>query len=184
MNIELVKDYYGKTLRGSDDLKTKACCPPRPLEITHPEVEEKIGATRFHSATYRLFKIDGLETACEDYGQAVIYRGGVPDALLVLALDSHHTIEKGRIIPVCGNTWKILKESRFAAHFDFLGIFQRIMASFRAAEQIFPSRETTVRTSIWSSPNIPAWNFRLQFGELHTATSAISLLAAVAIDLA
>ncbi len=123
MNIELVKDYYGKTLRGSDDLKTKACCTPRPLEITDPEVEEKIGAARFYSATYRLFKIDGLETACEDYGQAVIYRGGVPDALHVLALDSHHTIEKGRIIPVCGNTWKILKESRFAAHFDFLGDF-------------------------------------------------------------
>lgn len=28
MNIEAVKDYYGKTLRGSDDLKTKACCTP------------------------------------------------------------------------------------------------------------------------------------------------------------
>jgi hypothetical protein len=52
MNIELVKDYYGKTLRGSDDLKTKACCPPRPLEITDPEVEEKIGAARVYSATY------------------------------------------------------------------------------------------------------------------------------------
>ena len=95
----------------------------RPLEITDPEVEEKIGAARFYSATYRLFKIDGLETACEDYGQAVIYRGGVPDAPHVLALDSHHAIEKGRIFPVCGNTWKILKESRFAAHFDFLGDF-------------------------------------------------------------
>ena len=95
----------------------------RPLEITDPEVEEKIGAARFYSATYRLFKMDGLETACEDYGQAVIYSGGVPDAPYVLALDSHHAIEKGRIFPVCGNTWKILKESRFAAHFDFLGDF-------------------------------------------------------------
>ncbi len=28
MNIEAVKDYYGKTLRGSDDLKTKACSTP------------------------------------------------------------------------------------------------------------------------------------------------------------
>ena len=28
MNIEAVKDYYDKTLRGSDDLKTKACSTP------------------------------------------------------------------------------------------------------------------------------------------------------------
>ena len=95
----------------------------RPLEITDPEVEAKIGAARFYSATYRLFKIEGLEPACEDYGQAVIYNGGVPEAPHVFALDSHHAIEKGRIFPVCGNTWKILKESRFAAHFDFLGDF-------------------------------------------------------------
>ncbi|MGB5083507.1 MAG: methyltransferase domain-containing protein, partial [Methylocystis silviterrae] len=47
----------------------------RPLEITDPEVEQKIGAARFYSATYRLFKIDALEPACEDYGQAVIYKG-------------------------------------------------------------------------------------------------------------
>ncbi len=31
MNIEAVKDYYGKTLRGSDDLKTKACCTPHDM---------------------------------------------------------------------------------------------------------------------------------------------------------
>ena len=28
MNIQVVKDYYGKTLQGSGDLKTKACCTP------------------------------------------------------------------------------------------------------------------------------------------------------------
>lgn len=95
----------------------------RPLEITDPEVEEKIGAARFYSATYRLFKIQGLEPACEDYGQAVIYKGGVPEAEHVFALDSHHAIEKGRIFPVCGNSWRMLEESRFAPHFDFLGDF-------------------------------------------------------------
>lgn len=95
----------------------------RPLEITDPEVEEKIGAARFYSATYRLFKIEELEPACEDYGQAVIYKGGAPEAPHVFALDSHHFIEKGRIFPVCGNSWRMLKESRFAGYFDFIGDF-------------------------------------------------------------
>ena len=26
MNLEVVKDYYGKVLKSSDDLKTSACC--------------------------------------------------------------------------------------------------------------------------------------------------------------
>lgn len=95
----------------------------RSLEITDPGVAEKIGAARFYSATYRLFKIDALEPACEDYGQAVIYKGGVPEAPHMFALDSHHAIEKGRVFPVCGNSWRILKDSRFCAHFDFLGDF-------------------------------------------------------------
>jgi arsenite methyltransferase len=39
------------------------------------EVKQKLGAAKFFSATYRLFKLAGLETACEDYGQAVTYEG-------------------------------------------------------------------------------------------------------------
>lgn len=97
----------------------------RPLEIADPEIEEKIGAARFYSATYRLFKIEGLEPACEDYGQAVIYKGGVPEARHVFTLDGHHAIERGRAFPVCGNTWRILNGSRFATHFDFVGDFSK-----------------------------------------------------------
>jgi arsenite methyltransferase len=48
----------------------------RPLEISDPVLAAKLGATRFYSATYRLFKLPALEPACEDYGQAVVYRGG------------------------------------------------------------------------------------------------------------
>ncbi|MBG0808036.1 methyltransferase domain-containing protein [Methylosinus sp. H3A] len=95
----------------------------RPLEISDPEIEEKIGAARFYSATYRLFKVEGLEPLCEDYGQAVIYRGGIPETPHRFSLDSHHFIERGRLFPVCGNSWRILKESRFAPYFDFLGNF-------------------------------------------------------------
>lgn len=93
----------------------------RPLTIGNAALKEKLAPAEFHSATYRLFRIEGLEPACEDYGQAVRYKGGVPEAETVFMLDSHHAIEKGRIFPVCGNTYRMLNESRFAPYFDFLG---------------------------------------------------------------
>jgi hypothetical protein len=51
----------------------------RPLAITDPELAARTGAIRFFSATYRLFSIPELEDACEDHGQAVIYRGTIPN---------------------------------------------------------------------------------------------------------
>lgn len=95
----------------------------RPLEITDPHVVAKVGPARFYSATYRLFKIPELETHCEDYGQAVIYKGGIGEAPHTFHLDDHHAIAKGRIFPVCGNTWHMLKKTRFAEHFHFIGDF-------------------------------------------------------------
>ena len=95
----------------------------RPLGIGDPAIAARLGGASFHSATYRLFKIEGLEPACEDYGQAVIYKGDIPHAEHRFTLDNHHVIEKGRIFPVCGNTFRMLRESRFAAHFEFIGDF-------------------------------------------------------------
>lgn len=95
----------------------------RPLTISNETLQEKLSPAVFHSATYRLFKLDGLEPACEDYGQAVIYRGGVAYSEKVFDLDGHHRIEKGRVFPVCGNTFRMLKETRFADYFEFTGDF-------------------------------------------------------------
>lgn len=95
----------------------------RPLGLNHSQVVERIGHINFYSATYRLFKLKALEPACEDYGQAVIYRGTIPYAPERLVLDAHHVIERGRVFPVCGNTWRMLGETRFAPHFEFIGNF-------------------------------------------------------------
>ena len=97
----------------------------RPLAIIDPELAPRVGNLRFFSATYQLFKLNGLETACEDYGQAVIYRGSIPLHTGRFVLDKHHDIETGRIFSVCGNTWRMLRDTRFAAHFDFIGDFSR-----------------------------------------------------------
>ena len=61
-------------------------------------------------ATYRLFRIDGLEAR--------------------FVLDSHHDIETGRAFRVCGNTWRMLHGTRFRAHFDFAGDFSRHFGLF------------------------------------------------------
>lgn len=95
----------------------------RPLAIGDEDVAAKLDGISFFSATYRLFKLDALEDECEDYGQAVVYRGGVMGEERVFTLDKHHVIEAGRVFPVCGNSWRMLKESRFAPHFDFVGDF-------------------------------------------------------------
>lgn len=95
----------------------------RPLTIENTELEARVAPLKFLSSTYRLFKLAGLETACEDYGQAVIYKGTVPHAPHEFALDDHHVIETGKVFAVCGNTWKMLKDTRFAPHFEFIGSF-------------------------------------------------------------
>lgn len=120
----------------------------RPLLITDSHLAEKAGNIRFYSATYRLFKLDGLESACEDYGQAVIYRGTVPNHPHHFVLDKHHDIETGRVFPVCGNTWRMLHESRFSPHFDFIGNFTHHYGLFAGCGGGLPfDRESTLAGS-------------------------------------
>ena len=110
----------------------------RPLGVTDEALAAKLGAAKFFSATYRLFKLDDLEPLCEDYGQAVVYKGGVQGAEDVFVLDKHHAIERGKVFPVCGNTWKMLKDTRFAPHFDFIGDFSRHYGIFAGCGTTIP----------------------------------------------
>ena len=102
----------------------------RPLSVNDPRLRSKTAGIGFHSATYRLFAIDALEDACEDFGQAVAYKGTIPHHPHAFTLDKHHRFETGRIFPVCGNSFRMLKETRFASHFDFVGDFGRHFGIF------------------------------------------------------
>lgn len=95
----------------------------KPLEVTDPVLAARTGAIRFFSATYRLFRNDALESDCEDYGQAVMYKGSIINSQDRFVLDKHHDIETGKAFPVCGNTWHMLKDTRFSSHFEFIGDF-------------------------------------------------------------
>lgn len=110
----------------------------RPLEVTDPKLAAQTGNLGFFSATYRLFKIDQLETACEDYGQAVIYKGTIKNNAHRFVLDAHHSIETGKVFPVCGNTWRMLHDTRFAEHFDFIGDFAEHYGIFEGCGSDLP----------------------------------------------
>ena len=110
----------------------------RPITVSDPRIGGLLGDTRFFSATYRLFNLDGLEDACEDHGQAVIYQGTIPHSPHRFDLDGHHAIETGRCFPVCGNTYRMLTESRFADHFIGVGDFSRHYGLFPGCGESLP----------------------------------------------
>lgn len=92
----------------------------QPIEVTHQELKEKLGQTKFESMTVRAFKIP-LEDAYEDYGQTARYLGTDPDFPNAFMLDEQHIFEKGRWIPVCRNTALMLGQSRLKQHFEIQG---------------------------------------------------------------
>jgi arsenite methyltransferase len=110
----------------------------RPLTINDRDIAARLAPAAFSSATYRLFKLPALEPACEDYGQAVIYRGTVPEAPRQFLLDADHHIERGRVFPVCGNTWRMLHDTRFRPHFDFIGNWETHYGPFPGCVAMAP----------------------------------------------
>ena len=113
----------------------------RRLTIDNPKIEAAVGQLKFYSATYRLFNIENLEPACEDYGQAVIYKGTVDNHPDSFALDNHHHIETGKAFPVCGNTYRMLNESRFREHFDYIGDWSTHYGIFEGCGMVVPFEE-------------------------------------------
>uniref|UniRef100_A0A7S3DU83 Arsenite methyltransferase n=1 Tax=Entomoneis paludosa TaxID=265537 RepID=A0A7S3DU83_9STRA len=114
-----------------------------PITIENSDVRDMVsreghGAMEFYSATYRLFKMDDLEPACEDYGQAVIYKGTIPRAASGWTLDKGHTFETGKIHPVCGNTWYMLHNAQVKDHFEFVGDFSRHYGIFEGCGSSLP----------------------------------------------
>jgi SAM-dependent methyltransferase len=92
-----------------------------PVTIDNPAMAAKAGNLTFDSLTVRTFKLDNLEDRCEDYGQAAIYNGTIPEHPHGWTLDDHHLFETGRAVSVCGNTAAMLQETRFAPHFTIVG---------------------------------------------------------------
>jgi ubiquinone/menaquinone biosynthesis C-methylase UbiE len=96
----------------------------RVVEIKNEEIQGLVENITFYSITYRLWKINELENACEDYGHIAIYRGGIPESPFKFMLDATHIFEKDKPERVCGNTALMLSETRFREHFEVIGSFE------------------------------------------------------------
>ena len=104
----------------------------RVVDISNEEIKKLIGNITFYSITYRLWKIEGLEDACEDYGHVAIYRGGISESPFKLALDGDHTFEKNKPERVCGNTALMLSETRLSKYFEVVGSFAEHFGIFES----------------------------------------------------
>ena len=130
-----------------------------PITIQNDSVKNMIqqygyGSLEFYSATYRLFNMKNeLESSCEEYGQAVKYKGTIPRAPSIWKLDKTHVFETNKIIPVCGNSWTMLKQNKqLEPHFDFLGDFSHHYGIFEGCGTNMPfDKSSSMSSSLGSS---------------------------------
>lgn len=102
----------------------------RVVAIKNEEIQRLVENVTFYSITYRLWKLQGLEDACEDFGHIAIYRGGIPESPFKFMLDGTHIFEKYRPERVCGNTALMLSDTRFKDYFDVIGSFKKHLGLF------------------------------------------------------
>lgn len=117
-----------------------------PITIQNKELEDKLKGYNFYSVTYRLWKLPNLERDNEDYGQSVVYQGtveGMPEEFL---LDQDNTFTKGKSVSVCGNTFLMLKNTRFKDHFKFCGNFENHRGIFKGRNVESPFSDYSDRT--------------------------------------
>ncbi|MCP4297347.1 MAG: methyltransferase domain-containing protein [Proteobacteria bacterium] len=148
---------YGECLSGAlyqnDFLrlaKKSGFADPRVVEssritIENDEVEQLVGHIKFDSITYRLFKIDSLESTRENYGQAICYKGTIPGSPHAFDLDNQNHFETGKITLVCKNSQLMLVASRLAEHFEYFGTGETHFG-------LFPDSAPETETAIQENP--------------------------------
>jgi SAM-dependent methyltransferase len=144
------KELWGECLSGAlywndflNIAKNAGFTDPRvteshPITVENVALEDKLGDIKFFSVTYRLFKLDGLESDCEDYGQSARYKGTIKGKPTSFDLDDHHHFPKNKMITVCGNTYKMLNETRFKDHFEFFGTWDTHYGIFEGCGGAMP----------------------------------------------
>ena len=113
------------------------------IEITDKEIQKLVGKTKFFSVTYRLWKINGLDSVCEDYGQFAIYKGGISDSEMEFQLDSNHLFEINRPEHVCKNTADMLSKTRYKNYFKIIGNTKTHFGEFMGCETLASGAENS-----------------------------------------
>lgn len=120
----------------------------REIPITNPEISSLIGNIRFYSITYRLWKLKGLEDACEDYGHMAVYKGGIPASPFRFELDGSHIFYTNKPERVCGNTALMLSKTRFARHFEIIGDLKEHFGEFKECGSLDKSENNNQNSGV------------------------------------
>ena len=84
-------------------------------------MKKVLGDVKFTSRTVRAFKLSDLEDECEDYGQTVVYDGGIEGHPDWFDLDNGHRFRTDHPEPVCGNTASMCSGTRYGRHLHVRG---------------------------------------------------------------
>lgn len=104
------------------------------FQVTNQELKDILGPAKFYSITFRLFKLENLETKCEDYGQIAYYLGTIgKDGY---QLDDHHYFETKKPVLVCGNTASMVSETWLKSHFKVVGERETHFGLFDCSDSI------------------------------------------------
>ncbi len=115
------------------------------VDISSEEIKGLVRNITFYSITYRLWKLTGLEDACEDYGHVAIYRGGIPESPFKFELDAAHVFEIDKPERVCGNTALMLSQTRFKDYFQVTGGFEKHFGEFKDCSTMQIQRDNEQR---------------------------------------
>lgn len=153
MELQSNKVMWGECLSGAlywndfEDLsrevgfKDPRLVEDSPITILNAELQQVMAelgeaGLEFYSATYRLWKNSQMEHSCEDYGQAIKYKGTLERYPSGWLLDKNHYFETGKIEPVCGNTYRMIAESpTLAKDFECYGDFKKHYGHFEGCGQ-------------------------------------------------
>lgn len=103
------------------------------ITLEDEEIQQKAGMIDFYSMTIRSFKCD-FEDICEDYGHVAYYKGTIKEAPHAFILDDHHIFQTGKPVLICGNTSKMLSETRYKEHFRVDGDFSTHFGEFDCSD--------------------------------------------------
>ncbi len=102
------------------------------LAVNDEKIIDMVEDITFYSMTVRSFKCH-FEDRCEDFAHQATYLGAIPDSHDSFTLDDHHILNANVAMKICGNTAKMLSETRFAPHFNVEGDFSQHKGLFECA---------------------------------------------------
>lgn len=100
------------------------------ITMKNEKIETLVGDIKFHSNTYRLFKISSLEYDQEDYGHKVSYKGTIAENSCSFKLDNKNIFTTNQVNRVSSNTFSIIKASRLNKYFDLIDSNEKHKGSF------------------------------------------------------